>query len=206
MTDPPFVDPLSTCAAECAVLELSGNSSKALHVYAAAQPPVIQTASGRENEFAHTQCTVESCSVATRHEGMRPSAYPWHQRRGRGTAVPSTNTGRGPGVRARARGRARALSAVRVRGECAVRGRHPDRGARTDAHAPRSQSQERVETRCQNQYAQQRSRAAAAAAAARTQQQQQQQCRSSSTWLLGSTYAPTSHIPPSQSRKLNKKL
>ena len=127
------------------MLELSGNSSKALHVYAAAQPPVIQTASGRENEFAHTQCTVESC-VATRHEGMRPSAYPSHQCRG--TAVPSTNTGRGPGVRARARGRARALSAVRVR---RVRPRCEDRRAR-----PRSQSQERVqntrspETRCQS--------------------------------------------------------
>ena len=37
------------------MLEFSENSSKALHIYAAAQPPVVQTgASGRENEFAHS--------------------------------------------------------------------------------------------------------------------------------------------------------
>ena len=75
------------------MLEFSENSSKALHIYAAAQPPVVRTgASGRENEFAHRahpmyrECgklcvatrheapTIAPCMDATRHSGPNSQA------------------------------------------------------------------------------------------------------------------------------------
>ena len=82
------------------MLEFSENSSKALHIYATAQPPVVQTgASGRENEFAHSTPMyrdVESSvvCVATRHEAYYRSMHGCNEAQRSQLQLPSTNTGR----------------------------------------------------------------------------------------------------------------